>query len=69
MTYSVFDANKKGNQITNRMFLDEPPTIARYDIMKYPFFEKLTDKQLGFFWRPEEVDLMKDSKIIVACNI
>ncbi|SVD34501.1 uncharacterized protein METZ01_LOCUS387355, partial [marine metagenome] len=25
-------------------------------------FDKLTDKQLGFFWRPEEVDITKDQK-------
>ena len=34
----------------------------RYDTMKYRQFDKLTDKQLGFFWRPEEVDILKDSK-------
>jgi ribonucleoside-diphosphate reductase beta chain len=43
-------------------FFDDAPTIARYDRQKYPFLEKLTDKQLGFFWRPEEVDISKDSK-------
>ena len=30
--------------------------------MKYKQFDKLTDKQLGFFWRPEEVDVSKDSQ-------
>ena len=35
--------------------------IQRYDTMKYKQFDKLTDKQLGFFWRPEEVDVTKDS--------
>ena len=30
--------------------------------LKYRQFDKLTDKQLGFFWRPEEVDVMRDSK-------
>jgi ribonucleoside-diphosphate reductase beta chain len=30
-------------------------------MLKYKQFDKLTDKQLGFFWRPEEVDVTKDS--------
>jgi len=46
------------------MFLDpeEGLGMQRYDTMKYRSFDKLTDKQLGFFWRPEEVDVTKDSK-------
>jgi ribonucleoside-diphosphate reductase beta chain len=43
-------------------FFGEPVNIARYDKQRYSIFEKLTDKQLGFFWRPEEVDLSRDSK-------
>ena len=36
-------------------------SIQRYDMLKYKQFDKLTDKQLGFFWRPEEVDVLKDA--------
>ena len=36
--------------------------VQRYDTLKYRQFDKLTDKQLGFFWRPEEVDISRDSK-------
>jgi ribonucleoside-diphosphate reductase beta chain len=36
--------------------------MQRYDTLKYKQFDKLTDKQLGFFWRPDEIDLNKDSK-------
>jgi ribonucleoside-diphosphate reductase beta chain len=36
--------------------------VQRYDTLKYRQFDKLTDKQLGFFWRPEEVDITKDTK-------
>ena len=45
-------------------FLDESGAhpIQRYDVLKYRQFDKLTDKQLGFFWRPEEVDVLRDSK-------
>ena len=49
-----FDATKQ------HMFLGEPVNVARYDIQRYPIFEKLIEKQLSFFWRPEEVDLSKD---------
>jgi ribonucleoside-diphosphate reductase beta chain len=42
------------------MFLGEPVNVARYDVQRYPFFEKLIEKQLSFFWRPEEIDLSKD---------
>ena len=28
--------------------------------VKYPNLDKLTDKMLGFFWRPEEIDIGKD---------
>lgn len=59
---SVFDVNNKKNYLEVKAFFDSPPTIARYDVQKYAFLEKLTDKQLGFFWRPEEIDLNKDSK-------
>ena len=44
------------------MFLDEGVDIARYDQVRYPNIEKITEKQLGFFWRPEEVDVSKDKK-------
>jgi ribonucleoside-diphosphate reductase beta chain len=36
--------------------------MQRYDTLKYRQFDKLTDKQLGFFWRPEEVDVLRDAK-------
>jgi ribonucleoside-diphosphate reductase beta chain len=62
MSYSVFDSNNKKDATTVNAFFDDAPTIARYDKQKYPWIEKLTDKQLGFFWRPEEVDIYKDSK-------
>jgi len=61
---SVFDVKNKGSQMSNLAFLDPTGgvTIQRYDAMKYPSFDKFTDKQLGFFWRPEEVDTYRDGK-------
>jgi len=54
--------NLKKSHLNKMMFLDEPVDIARYDSVKYPNIDKITDKQLGFFWRPEEVDVSKDKK-------
>ena len=61
---SVFNVKNKSNQMNNKAFLDPSGgvTIQRYDAMKYPSFDKFTDKQLGFFWRPEEVDIYRDGK-------
>lgn len=59
---SVFDSSNKDDHTTTFAFFGRPVTIARYDKQKYPFLEKLTEKQLGFFWRPEEVDIFRDSK-------
>jgi len=61
---SVFDIKNKADHTQVLAFLDPTggPTIQRYDTMKYKQFDQLTDKQLGFFWRPEEVDIYKDNK-------
>ena len=63
MSVSVFNTNKK-DHTQSKMFLDESGgvNVQRYDTLKYKQFDKLTDKQLGFFWRPEEVDVTRDSK-------
>ena len=42
------------------MFFGPPLGVQRYDKFRYPIFDKLTQNQLGFFWRPEEVSLQKD---------
>jgi ribonucleoside-diphosphate reductase beta chain len=42
------------------MFLGESVDVARYESLRLPWIDKLTEKQLSFFWRPEEVDLAKD---------
>ena len=64
---SVFATNKV--ESTNQpCFFGESVNIARYDKQRYPIFEKLTDKQLGFFWRPEEIDLSRDGKDFKGLN-
>lgn len=59
MRYHTFNQNQF-DATKQCMFLGEPVNVARYDIQRYPLFEKLIEKQLSFFWRPEEVDLSKD---------
>ena len=48
------------SHLERNMFFDEAVDIARYDEVKYPTYEKLSDKMLGFFWRPNEIDVTKD---------
>ena len=43
-----------------KMFFGPPLGVQRYDKFKYPIFDRLTQTQLGYFWRPEEVSLQKD---------
>jgi ribonucleoside-diphosphate reductase beta chain len=53
--------NTKNNDSTKqKMFFGPPLGVQRYDKFKYPVFDKLTQQQLGYFWRPEEVSLQKD---------
>lgn len=59
MTYTTF-SQKKNNQLNEPMFFGQSVNIARYDQQKYKIFEKLIEKQLSFFWRPEEIDISKD---------
>jgi ribonucleoside-diphosphate reductase beta chain len=60
---SVFNL-KKTDHTKSLAFLDSngTPAVQRYDVLKYRQFDKLTDKQLGFFWRPEEIDVVQDAK-------
>ena len=44
----------------NKIFFGEELNTQRFDEFKYPIFDKLTQRQLGFFLRPEEVSLQKD---------
>ncbi|MCG9555427.1 ribonucleotide-diphosphate reductase subunit beta [Vibrio sp. Isolate31] len=59
MAYSTFSQNKN-DQLKEPMFLGQSVNVARYDQQKFEIFEKLIEKQLSFFWRPEEVDVSSD---------
>jgi ribonucleotide reductase beta subunit family protein with ferritin-like domain len=56
---TVFNPNKVDIK-KQPMFFGAPLGVQRYDGAKYPVFEELTNRQLGYFWRPEEVSLQKD---------
>jgi len=66
---SPVKSEPKGMTVFNRakvetpkqpMFFGAPLSVQRYDNYKYPTFDRLTQQQLGYFWRPEEVSLQKD---------
>lgn len=59
MAYTIF-SQTKNNQLLEPMFFGQPVNVARYDQQKHEVFEKLIEKQLSFFWRPEEVDVSRD---------
>ena len=53
--------NKKAVDTTKQfMFFGAPLSVQRYDSYRFPTFDRLTQQQLGYFWRPEEVSLQKD---------
>ena len=56
---TVFNKNQV-DTTKQHMFFGAPLGVQRYDNFKYPVFDKLTQQQLGYFWRPEEVSLQKD---------
>ena len=56
---TVFNPNKVELK-EQTMFFGQPLGIQQYTSFKYPVFDKLTQTQLGFFWRPDEISLQKD---------
>ena len=61
MAYTTFNRNEF-DTFSQPMFFGEHVNVARYDQQKHKIFENLIEKQLSFFWRPEEVDLTNDRK-------
>jgi ribonucleoside-diphosphate reductase beta chain len=55
--------NKNNIDFTKEyMFFGETPNVSRFDVQRFEIFKQLYIKQLGFFWKPDEIDLSKDSK-------
>jgi ribonucleoside-diphosphate reductase beta chain len=57
---STYDFSKPTNYLSRRMFLDGRVTVQRFEEVRYPKIEKFNDTAEGFFWRPQEITLMKD---------
>ena len=64
MSFQTLNTNNRADNTTVTAFLDTSgsTTVARYDRIKYNVFDRLTESQLSFFWRPSEVDIARDSK-------
>ena len=56
---TVFNKNKI-DFTKEKIFFGAELNTQRFDEFKYPIFDKLTQRQLGFFCRPEEISLQKD---------
>jgi len=52
--------DKKIDFTKEKMFFGTGKNMQRYDVQKYSFYEDLSQRMLGFFWRPEEISLIKD---------
>ena len=59
MAYTTFN-RAAVDALKEPMFFGESVNVARYDQQKHRIFEKLIEKQLSFFWSPDEVDLSRD---------
>lgn len=59
MTHTV--CNTKNVNFKNQpIFFGEKLNIVRDDQLKYPFMKTSEDEMISFFWRPQEVNLLKD---------
>src|SRR6056300_645367 len=59
MSKTVFNRNEV-DFTKQHMFFGEAQNTQRYDQFRYPEFDKLNQRMLGYFWRPEEISLQKD---------
>lgn len=59
MARTVFNREKVDFTKQN-MFFGQAQNTQRYDVFKFPVYDKLNQTMLGYFWRPEEVSLQKD---------
>lgn len=68
MIYTVFNKDATKSHLEKTMFLDGGVDIARYESVKYSWMDKMYDKQIGFFWRPQEVDTQRDGADFAGLN-
>jgi ribonucleoside-diphosphate reductase beta chain len=63
MSKQQYNLTKKTDYLSRKMFLDPagPVTVQRFEEVKYKKIADYDDTAQGFFWRPQEVSLTKDS--------
>lgn len=61
MRFTVFN-RESTDKMRQPMFLGTCNNVLRFDEQRYPIFEWLRKKQLGFFWQPEEIDITQDKR-------
>ena len=59
MSKTVFNRNTV-DFTQQPQFFGEEQNVQRYDTFRYPEMDKLNQRMLGYFWRPEEISLQKD---------
>ena len=59
MAYQTF-RKESNDPLSEPIFFGNSVNVSRFDQQKHSIFERLTEKQISFFWRPEEVDLSRD---------
>ena len=61
MKNTVFPIGKQ-DILNQNMFLGDPISVSRNDLPKHKIFDHLTETQMSYFWRPEEVKLTEERK-------
>ena len=61
MSIEQYDLSYNPNYLKRQMFLDGAVTIQRFEDVRYPKIADFEQTAQGFFWRPEEISLTKDS--------
>ena len=63
MSKAQYNLETKTDYLNRKMFLDPagPVTVQRFEEVKYNKITNFEDTQQGFFWRPTEISLTKDS--------
>lgn len=50
------------SQSDHLFFGDSGHGISRYDVARFPIFQKLDKKMKGFFWQPQEIDMSQEKR-------
>ena len=59
MSYSTF-RKEKNDPLKEPIFFGNTVNVARFVQQKHNIFERLVERQISFFWRPEEIDISRD---------